>query len=201
MRALRPHDLDSEAPELSRTRSLAPLAAAGTLFLLGVFGIMGLLPFTGRLAGNEQGFSPGKPVPLVQQRPVDVNSVVDLSGIDVTSRYPFEFQTFSGAFVEESEVLASSLEPSAGENAVQPIPPTPAPPPPTATPTAEPTATEAPPAEPTPTNSPTAVPDSQPLPQTNSPQPGGVVGIVSSDPQPTPPGPVREDPIDREGED
>ena len=200
MPALRPHDVDSETPELSRSRSLAPLAAAGTLFLLGVFGIMGLLPFTGRLARDEGGFSPGKPVPLVQQRPIDRGHSVDLSGINVTGPFSFALQTFSAAIVEESEVLASSLEPVGGGSAVQSIPATPTPEP-TATPTAEPTATQEPTVEPTPTSSPTATPETHFVPQSTTQQPSGVVGIVSSNPQPTPPGPLREDPIDRSGED
>jgi hypothetical protein len=39
------------------------------------------------------------------------------------------------------------------------------------------------------------------VPDSNSQQPAGVVGIVSSNPQPTPPGPIRQDPIENPGED
>jgi len=198
MRALRPHDHDAEAPEFSRSRGLVPLAAAGTLFLLGVFGIVGVIPFTGGLVGDESARSPGRPAPLVRPLPA-LPPEYNLDEITIPLWYPDDVPV-QVQVVAEAEVLASSIESPGGVNAVEAIPPTPIPEP-TATPTAEPTPTEEPTQEPGPTAAPTATAEGHFVPDSNSQQPAGVVGIVSSNPQPTPPGPIRQDPIENPGED
>jgi hypothetical protein len=194
MQALRPRDLDPEAPDQSRARSLVPLAAAGTLFLVGVFGIMGVLPFTGGLVGDQAARSPGRPLPLVQARPVS-EAPITLPAISLEGILEEQFRVHLPAVAVEEpavEVLASSAN-VPGVNAIQPLPPT-ATPEPTSTPSPTPTNSPEPTPEPIAPETPTPTPEGHFVPQNgNSGAPSGapVVGIISSDPQPTPPGPVR----------
>jgi hypothetical protein len=196
MQALRPRELDSEASDESRARSVVPLAAAGTLFLVGVFGIMGILPFTGGLVGDQAARSPGRPVALVQARVVSDTAPVTLPAISLDGILEEQFRIHLPAVVVPEpavEVLASNAN-VPGVNAIQPLPPT-STPEPTSTPSPTPTSSPEPTPEPIATETPTPTPEGHFVPQNgNSGQPPGapVVGIISSDPQPTPPGPVRD---------
>jgi hypothetical protein len=159
-----------------------------------VFGIMGILPFTGGLVGDQAARSPGRPIPLVQASPASEASIT-LPAISLEGILEEQFRVHLPAVVVEEpvvEVLAASAN-APGVNAVQPLPPT-ATPEPTATPSPTPTNSPEPTPEPIATETATPTPEGHFVPQNgNSGAPSGapVVGIISSDPQPTPPGPVR----------
>lgn len=154
MRELRPRQrTGANGARDSQYRGMAPLVAAGTLFLLGLFGLIGAIPLSGLFGGGSQTSpaSPGMPHPLVKHATIDRVQSHDLGFLGDLFFSDHVLPSFTAPTATPEPLVVAAGSDAGFVRAVSPPPPTPTP-----TATAAPPATSTP--EPTATPEPTEVP-------------------------------------------
>jgi hypothetical protein len=198
MSAMRQHEPDNHAPA-SATKTVVPLLAAMSLFVLGTLGILGILPLSPFGSGGDEAGSPGRPSPLVRAPAADAQA----------DGAPGWFQLFGVAAADlpalvaaesvvDAVAVSAADSPGSGVTALEEVPTEPAPPPATETPNPTPTDEPASTATASPTASATPDQGIDDLPNGSQQKPDEpVVVILDPQPQPTPPGPGNPSPGER----